>query len=161
MLLTYRKEHPEMKQLILRPGIILGSKTKNQITDLFEKMFVLGIRGSDMPFVFIWDMDVVNIIIKGIIEENEGIYNLSGDGIVTMKQIAQKLGKPYIEIPAWLFKTALLFLKKLRLTQYGPEQLNFLRYRPVLANDRLKSQFGYAPTLTSEEVFDFYLRSKC
>jgi len=46
------------------------------------------------------------------------------------------------------------------LSQYGPEQINFLRYRPVLANDHLKEEFGYVPRLTSEEVFRLYWEAK-
>ena len=51
-------------------------------------------------------------------------------------------------------------LKQLGLTQYGPEQLNFLRYRPVLSNERLKNEFGYTPQKTTREVFDLYLQSR-
>ena len=32
-----RHEHPELRQLIFRPGAILGATVSNQITDLFEK----------------------------------------------------------------------------------------------------------------------------
>jgi UDP-glucose 4-epimerase len=160
MLTKYREEHPELKQLILRPGTILGENVKNQITNLFEKKFVLGIKGSGSPFVFIWDQDVVNIIIEGIHHDKNGIFNLAGDGTLTLKQIAEILHKPYIEISATVLGVALSFLKMLGLTQYGPEQVNFLRYRPVLANRRLKEEFGYIPKYTTREVFDFYLKSK-
>jgi UDP-glucose 4-epimerase len=51
-------------------------------------------------------------------------------------------------------------LKKLNLTQYGPEQLDFLRYRPVLLNTRLKEEFGYTPRLTSAQVFDLYRNAR-
>ena len=44
----------------------------------------------------------------------------------------------------------------MRLTQYGPEQVDFLRYRPVLVNRRLKEEFGYVPRKTSAEVFEFW-----
>ena len=53
-------------------------------------------------------------------------------------------------------QAALWVGKRLGLTQYGPEQLRFLRYRPVLANTRLKTVFGYVPRKTSAEVFDFW-----
>jgi superfamily I DNA/RNA helicase len=53
----------------------------------------------------------------------------------------------------------LAVLKKLHLTQYGPEQVDFLRYRPVLDNRRLKQEFGYVPRKTSSEVFDFWRAS--
>ena len=59
-----------------------------------------------------------------------------------------------------MLKGALALLKPLGLTQYGPEQLDFLRYRPVLLNTRLKTVFGYVPRLTSSQVFDLYRRAR-
>jgi UDP-glucose 4-epimerase len=47
-------------------------------------------------------------------------------------------------------------MKRLRLTAAGPEQVTFLRYRPVLANAALKQDFGFIPTKTSREVFESY-----
>ena len=55
---------------------------------------------------------------------------------------------------------ALWVMKKLGVTQYGPEQINFLRYRPVLSNGRLKEVFGYAPQKTTREVFQFFLECR-
>ncbi len=159
MLAQYRTEHPELEQLILRPGTILGENVSNQITNLFEKRTVIGLKGTDIPFVFIWDRDVVVCILKSIYEPRNGIFNLAGDGTLTMEQIAAILQKPYRPKPVWLVKFGLWFLKLFRLTQYGPEQVNFLRYRPVLANDALKEEFGYTPQLTTREVFDLYRHS--
>ena len=42
---------------------------------------------------------------------------------------------------------------RLGVSRYGPEQLDFLRYRPVLCNKRLKTEFGYVPKKTSLEAF--------
>jgi UDP-glucose 4-epimerase len=160
MLAKWRLEHPELEQLILRPGTILGRATSNQITALFEKPYVLGLRGAPTPFVFIWDEDVASAILKGIHEGGSGIYNMAGDGALTLREIAAMMGKPYIPVPVWLITAALWVLKRLRLTQYGPEQVNFLRYRPVLSNKRLKEEFGYTPRKTSREVFDYYLEAR-
>lgn len=160
MLARFRTNHPELKQLILRPGTILGESTSNQITALFEKRFILGLRGAAIPFVFIWDKDVVACILKGIREERTGAFNLAGDGVLTMKEIARLLGKPYVPLPVSLLGRALWVLKKLRLTQYGPEQINFLRYRPVLDNRRLKEEFGYIPQKTTRQAFEIYLVSR-
>jgi UDP-glucose 4-epimerase len=38
--------------------------------------------------------------------------------------------------------------------------VNFLRYRPVLDNRRLKRLFGHVPQKTSAEVFEFYLAAR-
>ena len=160
MLARWRRRHPELRQLIFRVGTILGATANNQITALFDKPVVLGVAGSQSPFVFIWDQDVVGAIVKGVREGRCGIYNLAGDGTLTMPEIAKRLGKPYVALPAWLLKGALWVLRLLRLTQYGPEQVGFLRYRPVLDNRRLKEEFGYTPRKTTREVFEFFLQTR-
>jgi len=63
-------------------------------------------------------------------------------------------------LPAWLLKTALFIGHALRISPYGPEQLDFLRYRPVLSNKALKMQFGFSPSHTSVQAFEAYARSK-
>ncbi len=160
LLARARVEHPELRQLIFRPGAILGDTTRNQITDLFEKKFVLGVAGTDAPFTFIWDRDVVACLVRGVLEDSSGVFNLAGDGMTTMPEIARRLGKRYLPLPAWLLRAALGVLHPLGLSQYGPEQVDFLRYRPVLSNARLKQEFGYAPELSSTEVFEHYCRAR-
>ncbi len=157
MLGRYRKEHPELNQLVLRPGTVLGATTSNQITALFQKPFIMGLMGVASPFVIIWDQDVVGCILKGIFSDATGIYNLAGDGVLTMKEIAGLMDKPYVPLPVGLVRAALWMLNKLGLSQYGPEQVNFLRYRPVLSNRRLKEEFGYILQKTTRQVFEYYM----
>ncbi len=157
LLVQARITHPQLRQLILRPGTILGKRVNNQITDMFKKPAVLGIRGSDSRFVFIWDQDVVRIIRKGLECGTAGIYNLAGDGALSLREIAQILRKPYLPLPVGLLQGALRLLKPLGLSQYGPEQVDFLRYRPVLANRRLKEEFGYTPRFSSHDAFIAFL----
>ena len=59
-------------------------------------------------------------------------------------------------LPPALLSAALWLGRRLGLTQYGPEQLRFLQYRPVLDNRRLKEVFGYRPRKTSAEAFDVW-----
>ena len=160
MLAVARTDHPELRQLIFRPGAILGDTTSNQITNLFEQRFVLGIAGTDAPFTFVWDRDVVACLVQGVVRNAEGIYNLAGDGMTTMPEIARRLGKRFVPVPAWVIRGALTVAKPLKLSRYGPEQVDFLRYRPVLSNEKLKREFGYTPQLTSDEVFDRYATAR-
>ena len=160
MLREWYAAHPELRQLILRPGTILGRTTKNQITDLFDRPAILGIRGASTPFVFIWDEDMVGVLRRGIETDEIGIYNVAGDGVMTMKEIADRLGKRYVSLPVGLVRGVLWVLRKLRLTQYGPEQVDFLRYRPVLDNTKLKHEFGYVPRKTTAEAFEVFLEGR-
>ena len=158
MLKRHRDEHPDVELLIFRPGTILGETVANPITAMFDRPLVIGVRGSDAPFVIIWDTDVAACIDIGIRERRTGTYNLTGDGVITLPEIARRLGKRYLPLPAPGLAGVLWLLKTLRLTKLGPEQVRFLRYRPVLANDRLKEEFGFTPSYTSEECFERYRR---
>ena len=160
MLAHWRSAHPELQQVVFRIGTILGETVHNQITALFEKPRLIAIRGTDSPFVFIWDQDVVGCLLQAIGSDKTGIFNVAGDGVLTIHEIAAKLGKRCLELPPGLLRFALRVLKTFGLTQYGPEQLDFLRYRPVLDNTRLKTEFGYVPKLTSAQVFDLYLKAR-
>ena len=160
MLARYRSEHPELQQVVLRIGTILGETTRNQITDLFEKPRLIAIRGADSPFVFVWDQDVVGAMLHAIRSDRTGTYNLAGDGALTVQEIADRLGKRCVTLPAWLLQAALAVLGRLGLTQYGPEQVRFLRYRPVLDNTRLKRDFGYQPRLSSAQAFEVWMRAR-
>jgi UDP-glucose 4-epimerase len=160
MLAEWRDDRPELRQVVFRPGTIVGEDVHSPVTDLFEKPVVLGIAGSDSPFVFIWDQDLVACLVDAVFSDKVGAYNQAGDGALTPREIARILDKPYLPLPGSLVKAALWALQRLGLTENGPERVAFLRYRPVLSNRRLKEEYGYTPQLTSREAFELYARAR-
>ena len=156
LLAGFREQHPQLQQLIFRPGTVLGADTRNQITGLFMAPRVPALKGSDSPFVFIWDQDVIGAMEMGIRGDKVGIYNMAGDGALTMKDIANRLNRPLLTLPVGLVKAGLQ-VAKWRGKPTGPEQVNFLRYRPVLSNRRLKEEFGYCLAKTSAETFEYFI----
>jgi UDP-glucose 4-epimerase len=161
MLAQYRQTHPQLQQTVLRIGTILGERVNNQITALFEKPRLLAVKGSDSPFVFIWDDDVTGAITHALSgQAPSGCFNLTGDGALTIFEIAQRLNKTTRVLPAWLLQTALFIGQRLGISQYGPEQLDFLRYRPVLLNSALKTRFGFTPSKTSAQAFDAFIAAR-
>jgi UDP-glucose 4-epimerase len=161
MLAQYRQSHPQLQQTVLRIGTILGERVNNQITALFEKPRLLAIRGSDSPFVFIWDEDVTGAIVHALSgQAPSGRFNLAGDGALSIFEIAKRLNKQARVLPAWVLQTALWVGRRLGISRYGPEQLDFLRYRPVLLNNALKARFGYTPGKSSAEAFDAFVAAR-
>ncbi|WP_417587631.1 SDR family oxidoreductase [Pararhodobacter oceanensis] len=156
MLAEARQAHPALEQVILRVGTVLGAGIENQITALFHKKRLLRVAGADSPFVFIWSKDLERILIRAATDGPAGIYNVAGDGAMNVTQLAQAMGKPVLTLPAWALRGALGIARPLAISRYGPEQVGFLQYRPVLDNTALKERFGYVPELTSAQVFDLW-----
>ncbi len=160
MLAEYRVHSPQLLQTVFRIGTILGEAVDNQITALFEKPRLLAIQGSDSPFVFIWDTDVTGAMLHALQTRRTGCFNLAGDGALPVRAIARRLHKPVLSLPAWLLRSALALGHTLGVSRYGPEQLDFLRYRPVLLNTALKTMLGYVPCKTSSQALDAFIAAR-
>ncbi|WP_439860251.1 NAD-dependent epimerase/dehydratase family protein [Pseudomonas sp. MBLB4136] len=160
LLATARARHPRLRQLVLRPSSILGKRIDSRVGELISTRTVLGVKGHDSRFGFIWDQDVVNVIRQGLEQGCEGIYNLAGDGALSLREIAALLGKPCRALPAAVLRMAWRLSRPLGLSRHGVEQLDFLRYRPLLANRRLKEAFGYTPRYTSRQAFVAFLQAR-
>ncbi len=159
MLAEYRHTHPALAQLVLRPGTVIGEGTRSPVTDLFEGPVVLGVRGSESPFVFIWDGDLVAVVVAGVLGEVTGIFNLAGEGALAPRAIAEVLHKPYLPLPPGLLRAGLGAARTLGLSPHGAPYVDFLRYRPVLSNRRLVEELGYSP-VSSAEAFGIWARSR-
>ncbi len=156
MLADARKTAPELEQVVLRVGTVLGNHIENQITSLFQKPRLLGLKGSESPFVFIWDKDLAEILLRASTNGPTGIFNVSGDGALTVSQIAKAMGKTVRWLPPKLVKMVLAVARPVGLSRYGPEQVRFLQFRPVLDNTALKVKFGYQPKYSSAEAFELW-----
>jgi UDP-glucose 4-epimerase len=155
MLVRYRSTNPELAQLVFRPGTVIGATTHNQITAIFERPVVVGLTEADTPFVFIWDHDVAECIVEGVHGPQTGIFNMAGEGVMTLREIARAMGKPFVALPARVVERGLTWMKAAGVAPYGPEQVCFLKHRPVLSAQRLIDGFGYRPR-TSRQAFDVY-----
>ena len=149
MLAEERSRTPELEQVVLRIGTILGERVDNQITRLWSGRFILRLAGSESPLVLVWDEDVVKVVLAAVTSPVTGVFNVAGEGTVTVPEIARTLGKRTLVVPEPLLRGALAVGKRLRLTEYGPEQTIFLAHRPVLDATRLR-ELGVEVTPTRE-----------
>lgn len=158
LMADYRINHPELKQIVFRPGAILGPDFEGPVVNFFRQKMITGIIGYAGSFNFIWSADVVDFIIEGVDSDITGQFNIAGDGLMTLKEIAQRLNKVYLPLPALFIQTVLTVGRFLGLTQYGPEQLKFIKYRPILDNRKLKATFNHQPKYNTPQALDAFLQ---
>lgn len=149
MLAAERSRTPELEQVILRIGTILGERVDNQITRLWAGRVILRLAGAQSPFVLVWDEDVVRVVLAAVTAPVTGAFNVAGAGTVTVPEIAQALGKRTLAVPEPVLRRVLALGKRAGLTAYGPEQTVFLAHRPVLDASRLR-ELGVEVTSTRE-----------
>ena len=160
LLAEFRADHPLLEQVVFRVSTVLGPSVNNQITAMFERPIVVGVAGAETPFCFVSDEDVVACLHAAVRGGAAGTYNLTGDGVMTLREIAAAMGGAYLPLSEALLTEALRLLSSRGLVPYGPEQVMFLKHRPVLSNRRLKTEFGFRPQKSSREVFEDYRVSR-
>lgn len=154
LLARYRTQHPSLPQLVFRPAIALGRGTRNPIADFLARAVLFDIMEAPVPFSFILDDDLVACVVKGVHEERSGIFNVAADGEVGIHEIARLTGARRVTLRAGTLRRWVRALRFCHLTKVTPEQVSFLQHRPLLANEALKREFGFMPTMTSREVFE-------
>lgn len=157
---VYGREHPELSQAVFRVSTVLGKGVHSPITRMFERPVVVGLKGVDTPFCFVWDEDVVAALEAAVIGDAAGTWNLAGDGVMTLREVARGLGKPFVGVPEGILRKVLGALHARGWSENTPAQVSFLRYRPVLGNQRLKREFGFVPSKSTRDVFDLYRASR-
>jgi UDP-glucose 4-epimerase len=97
------------------------------------------ILGFDPRYQFVHEDDIVGVLEYAVTQDLPGIYNVSGDGVLVLSEVASLLGKPLAPIlPPWgtSLATAGLRLTGIRVPQEMAQQL---RYGRGVDNRRLKA----------------------
>ncbi len=132
MLVEWHDLYPHLEQTVFRPCTVLGPTTNNQITAMFERPVVLGLSGTSTPFSLIADSDVIDALVQAVRHPKPGTYNLSGDGVLSLREIAALNRKFYVSISPGPLKFLLWLLKSLRITKLGPAQSSSCSTGPCL-----------------------------
>jgi UDP-glucose 4-epimerase len=148
---TYAAHHPHVTTTILRYVNGLGPGLRTAHTALLALPAVPCILGFDPRYQFVHEEDIVASLAHATREDLDGTYNVAGDGVLALSEVASLLGRPLAPIlPPWGTGLALAPLRRLGL-RIPDEMLRQLRYGRGVDNRRLKAA-GYALRYTTREA---------
>jgi len=158
----YAERHPDTAVTALRFANVLGPDVETSHTKLFSLPVVPMILGFDPRYQFVHEDDVVHALEHAVKHRVPGTYNVAGDGVLALSEVAGLLGKPYAPVlPPWGTGLSATALRRVGI-RISPEMLQQLRYGRGLDNRRLKAA-GYAFRATSREAvvaFAQHLRTR-
>jgi len=109
------------------------------------------ILGFDPRYQFVHEDDVVHALEHAVNREVRGVYNVAGDGVLALSEVAGLLGKPYAPlIPPWGTGLAAAGLRRVGI-RIPPEAMNQLRFGRGVDNRRYKAA-GFHYQHTSRET---------
>jgi UDP-glucose 4-epimerase len=136
---------------VLRFANGLGPDLRTSHRDLLSLPAVPCILGFDPRYQFVHEDDIVGVLEHAVRDDMPGTYNVAGDGVLVLSEIASLLGRPLAPVlPPWGtgLATAVLRAAGVRIPEEMAQQLRFGR---GLDNRRLKAA-GYTLRYTTREA---------
>ncbi len=143
----FAEKNPEVAVTVLRFANVLGPSIRTSHVNLFSLPAVPMILGFDPRYQFVHEDEVVHALEHAVTREAPGVYNVAGDGVLALSEVAGLLGKPYAPIlPPWGTGLAAAALRRVGV-RIPPEAMNQLRFGRGLDNRRYKvAGFHYQHT---------------
>ena len=142
----FADKNPQVSVAILRFANVLGPAVRTSHIALLSLPAVPMILGFDPRYQFVHEDDVVHALEHVTQRQLPGVYNVAGDGVLALSEVAGLLGKPYAPVlPPWGTGVAAGLARRLGV-QIPPEMLNQLRFGRGVDNRRLKAagfEYGY------------------
>ena len=147
----FAEKNPDVAVTVLRFANVLGPSVRTSHIGLFSLPAVPMILGFDPRYQFVHEDDVVHALEHAVGHDVPGIFNVAGDGVLALSEVAGLLGKPYAPIlPPWGTGLAAAALRRVGV-RIPPEAMNQLRFGRGLDNRRYKAA-GFHYQHTSREA---------
>jgi UDP-glucose 4-epimerase len=152
--------HPERTMTIVRPCIVFGPSVDNYLLRTWTKSpFVPDVGAGDVPLQFVHEDDLVEALAGLLAGRHGGIYNVAGDGTMTVRETFELIGTPRVRMPIAVSRALARLLWRLRLAEAPPGNLHFGLHPWICSNEKLKRTLDWEPRHSSRETFELTMRA--
>ena len=150
------KEGQGIRVTILRTCPVLGySDDHLRAAHIFPKRFLGG--GEDPPYQFIHEVDMAKVLEEVIQWETEGIFNVAGEGVVFLGELADITRRKLTQLPLFLASAADWLSVKKGEPGSGNWNLHATRYPIIMSTGRIKQALNYRFSYTSLEALNAFV----
>lgn len=154
------RRRPDITVTMARFTNIIGPQVDTVLTRYFALPVVPTVLGYDPRVQLIHSSDALSVLEYATINDVPGIFNVGGDGVLTLSQAIRRAGRVQLPLPKQLLPSASPVLRGARLVDFSPDQLRLLNYGRVVDTSKLKREFGYTPRWSTREAFDDYVQGR-
>jgi nucleoside-diphosphate-sugar epimerase len=130
------------------PFVYLGDRLPRAVRALFDQVPVLKpvLPDTGVPFQLVHHDDVAAALVAAVLGTGEpGIYNLAGEGEITLADVADEFGWYSIPVPELAVDATAEVVARLPFLPDEASWIEALRRPVLMATDRAREQLGWTP----------------
>ncbi len=152
LIADFANTQPGCSVVVIRPCIVIGPNCNSATGESMKEKAIIGVRGYDPIMQFIHEDDAANAFYLAALSNSSGAYNLAADEGLRYSELAELLGKPFVQLPAWLIYNLVEALYRLRVLKFGKAQLDYIRYPLSMNADKIRRDLSFNPEYTSRQA---------
>jgi nucleoside-diphosphate-sugar epimerase len=174
LLRTEAEQYPELAVYLLRPSIVLGPHAvggkdlipgwlapaaRRALGQLARLPIPLPMPAPRMPLQFVHERDVGQALCRCVLGDGPpGAYNIAGDGVLTVADVARELGGWPMPLPGAPIRAGARALAGLPFLPQWARWLEAASHPAIMDTTRAKRDLGWRPDYTGLEALRDTLR---
>lgn len=154
-LLEFSHAMPDMKLTIFRCPPVLGTMAGMGLLREFYFPGLMGAADYNPPLQFVYDDDLARILCLAITEELPGVFNVSGEGVVFLRELDKALAMRQFLLPSYLA----LPINRLTGGGFTDADHNLTRWPVIMSPARLHQATGYRFRHTAQDAVTAFANS--
>ncbi len=156
----FARRRPDVIITTLRLAQVLHADIETPLRNYFANPLLPSALGFDPRLQFTNLDDALAVFTEAVVADRPGTFNVAGDGVMLLSQVARRLGKPVIPLPPPGF--AALAGRAIRTMggEMSPDLHRVLMYGRAVDTSALRDIFGFEPTYSTEQTFEQFRASQ-
>lgn len=148
------RRRPDIDTCVLRMAHIVGPHLESALTDYFRRPVIPIPFGYDARLQLLHEDDAVTALLVAAMSPESGVYNIAGDGILTLTQAAaiiRRVPLPVMSNRGRIFGRA---VQRARWAEVSGEQFDFLLWGRGLDTSRMRTVLAVQPKYTTRTALE-------
>ncbi len=149
----FTRRRPDAITTVLRMAPFVGPNADTTLTRYFALPVVPTVLGRDPRLQFIHVDDALELLVRSVVENHHGTFNVAGPGVLMLSQAIRRAGRIGMPVVEPGMSALAAFVKASGVGDFNLDQLDLFVHGRVVDTSRLIEEFGFKPR-TTQEAFD-------
>jgi UDP-glucose 4-epimerase len=156
----FARRRPDVLVTTVRLTNLIGPGVDTVLTRYFALPVVPTVLGFDARVQLLHPEDALAVLERATVVDLPGVYNVGGDGVLTLSQAIRRAGRVAVPVPRVAMPAAARVFRNARGVDFSDDQIQFLNYGRVVDTTHLKRDFGFQPRWSTRQAFDDYVHGR-